>query len=142
MASMPAGMESAKKLGISEKMYSFLIPLGTLTSRNAIGMFVYIITLVTANMYGIEITLSKMFLIGIYSIILPIVIPAIPGAFIIICSSLFVSAGCPLDGLALIVAVDSIIDMFATTSTTMSTLLSTLIVAKSENQFDIEKYKS
>jgi len=142
VASIPAGMESAKKIGVSEKIYSFLIPLGTLTTRNANCLFLYIITIVTANMYGVEITLSKMFLVSIYAIILSIVIPSIPGGLIITCSSIFVSIGCPLDGLGIIIALNSVMDMFVTTSATMSTLLSTLIIAKSENQLDIEKYKS
>ena len=94
------------------------------------------------NMYGIEITLSKLFLAGFYSILLPVIIPDIPGAEIISVSSILVSINAPLDGIGVVVALISIVDIFLTLLIVISVLASTLIVAKSENQLDIEKYKN
>ena len=141
-ASIPEEMKASQKLGISEKISSFLISLGTLIGKNAFCVFLAVITLSVANMYGIEITLSKIFWVSFYSLVLPIAMPSMPGAGIIALSSIFVLVGCPLEGLAVVMCVESFTDMFHTATEVMSILVSTLIVAKSENQFDIEKYKS
>ncbi|MBR6900686.1 MAG: cation:dicarboxylase symporter family transporter [Synergistaceae bacterium] len=136
------GAKTFQKLGISEKMYSFLVPLGTITCKNCFCLFLSILTLSIANSYGIEVKLSQIFLIGFYSIFLPIAMPGIPGIGLISMSSLLVLAGCPMDGLSVVAVVDPFTDIAHTTSMVMFVLISTLIVAKSENQIDIGKYNS
>ena len=141
-AAIPDEMKTSQKLGISEKIYSFLVPLGTLICKNTLCLILSILTLSIANCYGIELTLSQIFLIGIYSIFLPMAMPGIPGILLIAMSSLLALAGCPMDGLSVVAVVDPLADMASTVSTVMLVLVSTLIVAKSENQIDIEKYNS
>ena len=141
-AAIPDGMKTAERLGISEKMYSLLIPLGTLICKNGLCLSLSVLTLSTANMYGIEVSLTKIFLIIFYSILLPLAMPGTPGVGLIALSSLFVLTGCPLDGLSFAVVIYPIRDMFSTTTIVVDTAVSTLIVAKSENQLDIEKYNS
>ncbi len=141
-AAISDGMKTSEQLGISKKIYSFLIPLGTLICKNAFCLFLSVLTLSTANMYGIEVSLTKIFLIIFYSILLPLAMPGMPGAGLIALSSLFALTGCPIDALSFAVMFDIIIDMLHTTIMVIGVLTSTLIVAKSENQFDIEKYKS
>ena len=141
-AAIPDEMKTAQKLGISEKIYSFLVPLGTLICKNTLCLILSILTISIANCYGIELTLSQIFLIGIYSIFLPMAMPGIPGILLIAMSSLLALAGCPMDGLSVVAVVDPLADMACTVSTVMLVLVSTLIVAKSENQIDIEKYNS
>ena len=141
-ASIPEEMKTSQKLGIYEKMYSFLIPLGTLIGKNAFCVFLAVVTLSVANMYGVEITLSKIFLVSFYSLVSPIAMPSMPGVGVIALSSIFVLVGCPLEGLAIEACIEPVVDMFGTALMVMGTLVSTLIVAKSEDQFDIEQYKS
>ena len=141
-ASIPEGMNTSQKLGISEKIYSFLFPLGTIICKSTLCLILSVVTLSTANIYGIELTLSKSFVICFYSILLPMTMPGIPGASIIILSSMLTFAGCPLEGVSIAVVIGPILDMIDTAIIVMGILVSTLIVAKSENQLDIEKYKS
>lgn len=141
-AAMPDGMKVSGQLGISEKMYSFLIPLGTLVSKNSLCLFISVLTLSVCNMYGIELALPKIFSIIFYSILLPMTMPGIPGLGIIALSSLFALADCPVSGLFVAVLIDPVMDMFRTVLHVLSSLTSALIIAKSENQLDIEKYKS
>ena len=141
-AAIPDEMKTAQKLGISEKMYSFLVPLGTITCKNCFCLFLSVLTLSIANCYGIEVTLSQILLIGFYSIFLPMAMPGIPSVGVIAMSSLLVLAGCPIDGLSVVALIDPIEDIIDTVSIVMLNLISTLIVAKSENEFDIKKYNS
>ncbi len=142
VASIPEGMKTAQKLGIAQKIHSFLIPLGAVVCRSTFCAFICLVTLAIANMYGIDMTSSQLFLVGLYSIILPIIIPGIPGVDIIAVSSILVSIEVPIDGIGIVAAISSIADPLSTALTVISILALTLVIAKSENMLDVEKYYS
>ena len=141
-ASIPECMKTAKNLGVSEKISSFSVPFGTIFCKNTLCLFLFLLTLITANMYGIEMTFSTILLTGFYSSVFPILVPGIPGVTIIALSSIWGLIGFPLDNIAIAVAVEPFTDMGDTLTIVLAILTSTLLVAKSENQLDIEKYKS
>ena len=68
--------------------------------------------------------------------------PGIPGSGLICLSILLTQIGVPMEALALMIGIDSLMGMFRTTTNVTGDVATTLIVAKTENMLDMDKYKS
>ena len=138
-ASVPEANKAAQELGISNKIYSFALPIGIFLSRSSMCLNTVMLIFSIANMYGIELGITQIFSIGISTII---AVTAIPGSGIIALSSILASSDVPIDGLSVVVGIYPIMDMFNIAVKMFSIMTLILIIAKSENQIDVEKYKN
>ena len=138
-ASVPEANKAAQELGISNKIYSFALPIGIFLSRSSMCLNTVMLLFSIANMYGIELGIAQIFSIGISTII---AVTAIPGSGIIALSSILASSDVPIDGLSVVVGIYPIMDMFNIAVKMFSIMTLILIIAKSENQIDVEKYKN
>ena len=139
-ATMPEMMNAAAKMGISQNIYALTIPLMTMMCNISVPMVVLISTFSLANMYGVEVSAVNMFFVLVSAVIVLPMLPSMPGAPFIAMSSFLSMIGCPVEGVAFIMAIEPI--FFGTPTNVMGVITSAMIVAKSENQLDIEKYKS
>jgi len=140
-AALPDLMTSAKEMGISSKFYPFAIPVGTSVNKHGFCMYMAVVVLSVANMYGIKITLTQLISMGISIIILIFASPATAGAGPSALSVMFAQFGMPLDLLGPIIAVSAIEDMFDAPVNCIGNVTSTLIAASGENLVDINEYK-
>ena len=142
-AVMPDAMQSLEDMGVSPKVYSFAIPFGMALSKLINPMYMFVSILSVANMYGIDIkfeTLLSMFFSIVF--IIPM-LPGIPGMMLSMMSSFFALAGCPVEGVAFIMAIDTIAGMIIKTQgNVLGVTEPALIAARQENLLDVEKYNS
>ncbi len=142
IAAIPDGMKCSEDMGVSHKIYSLSIPLGTSICKAAFPISFVVFTLSAANMYGIELSMSSMISLAFSVIVLTISTPGLPGAAVIAMSALLTQAGCPLDFLGIAISVEAIEDLFHTSTTCMGNIACTLIAADGGNLIDREKYNS
>lgn len=139
-ATIPDMMNAADKMGISRKFYPFAVPFTTSISKPIFCLYMSVIILSAANMYGLNLALSEIISLAVSIIILVIASPSVPGAGPAQLSIMFIQMGLPLDLLAPIIAVTVIEDMSETPTHCVSVITSTLLAAKSEKLLDIEEY--
>lgn len=137
-ASIPEANKAAQEMGISNQIYSFTLPLGIFFSRSSMCLNTVIFIFSIFNMYGLEIGLTEIFSIGISTIV---AVTVIPGSGVIALSSLLASSGAPIEGLSVVVGIYPIMDMFNIATKMFCIIALMLIIAKSEKQLNIEKYK-
>lgn len=139
-AAMPVSIETCKKMGISNKIVSFAIPLGSAINMDGSSLVMSIACLFMARIYGIEMTPLLLCSILFSILLLSLGAPSMAGADLAIISILIAQIGVPASAIALIMGIDTVLDMCQSMSNTTGDAAVALIVAKQENLLDIKKY--
>ncbi len=139
-AAMPFNINSCKKLGISSKVCSFSIPLGATVNMDGSCIYMAVAGLFLANVFGVKIGGAALFSMIFSIIVLSIGAPGIPGSGLICLSVLLTQLGVPAEALSLIMGIDAIMGMFRVAVNSTGDVAVSLIVAKTENLLDKEKY--
>lgn len=114
-AVMPYSIETAEqKLQIRPSIAKFVIPVGATVNMDGTALYQMVATIFLSQVFGIDIPLSTLILIAFITLGASIGTPAAPGVGIIILASILQTAGIPETGIALILGVDRILDMFRT----------------------------
>ena len=130
-----------KRLGVSEKISSFGIPLGATINMNGCAMSVIIATVMLAKMCGLEISPSDWVEIGIMTILLAAGAPGIPNTGLIVIATLITTTPIPAASLGFLIGIWNIVDRIDTASNVNGDIVTSMVVAASENELGSEVYK-
>jgi Na+/H+-dicarboxylate symporter len=130
LAALPAMIEAAReRLRAPEAITGFLLPLAASTFRagSAIGCTVGV--LFVARLYGVELGAAQLGAIVLGVVLTTFSVPGVPAGSIIVMVPILISAGVPAAATGLLIAIDTIPDMFRTTANvtgdmTVATILS------------------
>jgi len=115
MATMPVTLKTAEEsLKIDPKVSKFVIPFGTTVNMDGTALYQVIAVFFLAQLFSIELSLLSMLVIIITSLLASIGTPAVPGAGVIVLSTILVTVGIPPVGILLLISVDRILDMIRT----------------------------
>lgn len=114
-ATLPATLECAeKRLGISEEISSFVLPLGATINMDGTSIHQGVSAVFIAQAFGVDLTLGQQLTILMTAVLSSIGAAAVPGAGIIMLIIVLEAVGLDPSGLALILAVDRPLDMLRT----------------------------
>jgi len=115
MATMPVTLKTAEEdLKIDTRVSKFVIPLGTTVNMDGTALYQVIAAFFLAQLFAIELSMISMFVIIITSLLASIGTPAVPGAGVIVLSTILITVGIPPVGILLLISVDRILDMIRT----------------------------
>lgn len=116
IASLPALVEGAERgLDIPSRVTGFVLPLAVSIFKFAAPVSWTMGTAFVARFYGIPLHATDLLVVGLSAVFLAFGAPGIPrGAFLML-APLFAAIGLPVEGIGILIAVDAIPDMFATT---------------------------
>ena len=137
---MPVSIKTLEdRVGVSENTANFVVPLGANIGMNACGgIFPAMVAVLTANMFGIEITLVMALLLILTTTISSIGIAGVPGIATIAATVTLAALGLPLEGLIIVAAVDPLVDMTRTMINVTGAAVAATLVAKSEKELDMD----
>lgn len=141
-AALPVTMETMEELGVNNRVSSFTIPLGATINMDGTAIMQGVATVFIAQIYGMELTVANILTVIITATLASIGTAAVPGVGLVMLSMVLNAVGLPVEGIGLIMGVDRILDMSRTTVNVIGDCVCTLIVSKTENLFDEEKYYS
>ena len=122
-------------VGVSENIASFVAPLGSTIGLNGCGGFYpAIVAIFAANVFNVELTIYSYILIVLTAIISSIGIAGVPGSATMSTTVMLAALGLPIEALAMVIAVDSIIDMIRTATNVTGASVAALIVDKTEKR--------
>ncbi len=122
-------------VGVSENIASFVAPLGSTIGLNGCGGFYpAIVAIFAANVFNVELTIYSYILIVLTAIISSIGIAGVPGSATMSTTVMLAALGLPIEALAMVIAVDSIIDMIRTATNVTGASVSALIVDQTEKR--------
>lgn len=140
-ATIPITMETVtKKLGVHNNVSSFSVPLGATLNMDGTSIMQGVATIFIAQVFGVDLSVSD-FLVVIFTATLATLGTAgVPGAGLIMLAMVLQQVGLPVEGIALIIGVDRLLDMSRTVVNVIGDAMVSCIVAKSENSLDKNVY--
>ena len=126
-ATLPVSLKvSQEKGGVSQETASFVLPLGATVSMDGTAAYLTIAVLYIANLAGVPMTFGDQLVLGFTVVALSVGVAALPSASLVMMVVILNQAGLPVAYMAIIVAVDRILDM----ARTALNVTSDLVVAK------------
>jgi Na+/H+-dicarboxylate symporter len=114
-ATLPVTMERVQKnLGVDEDVASFVLPVGATINMDGTSLYQAVAAVFIAMAVGIELTIAQQITIVFTALLASIGAAGVPGAGIIMLVIVLKSIDVPVEGIALILGVDRILDMFRT----------------------------
>ncbi len=128
-ATLPVSMRvSQEKGGVSEESAAFVLPLGATVSMDGTAAYLSIAVLYISNLSGTVLSIGDQLLLGITVVALSVGVAALPSASLVMMVVILQQIGLPVEYLALIVAVDRILDMARTSLNVTSDMCVTKII--------------
>lgn len=129
LATLPVSLDCAEnKLGVPSPISRFVLPLAATISHDGAGIYQGASAVFVAQLYGIPLSFHELLLIVVVATLAGLATASIPsGGFINLAITLAV-LGVPLDGLAFLLGIDRIIDMFRTALNVTGQLAATVLV--------------
>lgn len=134
-ATLPVSMRVVEEMGeVDPKTASFVLPLGATVSMDGTAAYLTIAVLYIANLAGVDLSFGDQVLLGITVVALSVGVAALPSASLVMMVVILNQIGLPVEYIALIVAVDRILDMCRTSLNVTSDLVVTKIVDQYEKK--------
>ncbi|PSU51460.1 dicarboxylate/amino acid:cation symporter [Photobacterium frigidiphilum] len=142
-ATIPVTMETAtKRLGVNNKIASFTVPLGATINMDGTAIMQGVATVFIAQAFNIDLTMSDYLAVIMTATLASIGTAGVPGVGLIMLAMVLNQVGLPVEGIALIMGVDRLLDMIRTAVNITGDSVVTCIVAKSENEMDINTFNN
>jgi len=134
-ATLPVTMKMAQRnLGVSEEVASFVLPLGATINMDGTALYQAVAAVFIAQALGIPLDLSAQVTIVFVALLASIGTAAVPSAGVVMLVVILESIGVPIEGIALILGVDRLLDMCRTAANVTGDAAVAAVVAASENQ--------
>ena len=113
-ATLPVNLECAEKLGVREEVRTFVLPLGATVNMDGTSLYQAVATVFIAQAFGTDLTWAQQLTIVLTAVLASIGSAGVPGAGMVMLVIVLQSVGLESAGIALVVAVDRILDMMRT----------------------------
>lgn len=134
-ATLPLTMECVEKNAkVSNRTSSFVLPLGATVNMDGTALYECVAAMFIAQAYGLELSFGVQFTIVLVALLTSIGVAGIPAASLVAIAIILGSIGLPLEGIALILAVDRVLDMCRTAVNVYSDSCGAVIIARLEGE--------
>jgi len=135
MVTLPLTMDAVTgNSQVSKKISSFTLPIGATVNMDGTALYECVATIFIAQVYGIELSVGSQMIVVITALLASIGAASVPMSGLVMMSIILKAVGLPLEGVAIILAVDRVLDMFRTTINVLSDSVGAVVVARLEGE--------
>lgn len=140
-ATLPVTLRTVEHdLGVDNKVASFSVPLGATINMDGTAIMQGVATVFIAQAFNIEIGVMGYLMVILTATLASVGTAGVPGVGLVTLAMVLQSVGLPVEGIALIIGVDRLLDMVRTAVNITGDATVSVIVGKSENLLDVERY--
>ncbi len=130
-ATMPVTLRTAtEKVGVNPTVASMVVPLGATVNMDGTAAYQAVVVVFLAQVFGIDLSFAQLATLLAITIGASIGTPGMPGGAIAILAAILLDFGIPIEGIALILAVDRILDMCRTAVNVTGDIVTTTVVER------------
>ncbi|WP_070968999.1 dicarboxylate/amino acid:cation symporter [Vibrio sonorensis] len=140
-ATIPVTMETVKnRMGVNNRVASFTVPLGATVNMDGTAIMQGVATAFIAQAFNIDLTMTDYLMVIMTATLASVGTAGVPGVGLVMLAMVLNQVGLPLEGIALIMGVDRLLDMIRTAVNITGDSAVSVIVAKSEGAFDESRF--
>ena len=134
-ATLPLTMDRIENgAGASNRVTSFVLPLGATINMDGTALYECVAAMFIAQAYGIELGVGSQFVVVLTALLASVGAAGIPAAGLVMMSIILDAVGLPLEGIALVLAIDPLLDMCRTAVNVWSDSCGAVVIARSEGE--------
>lgn len=133
-AAFPQAMQAMEKFGVPRRIVSFVLPTGYSFNLDGSTLYLAIASVFVAQAAGIDMPLSQQLLMMLTLMLTSKGVAAVPRASLVILSGALAQFGLPLEGIAIILGVDAVMDMARTSVNLLGNCLATAVMGRWEGE--------
>lgn len=142
-ATIPMSIDTlAKKMGVSKKISSFTVPLGATINMDGTAIMQGVAVVFVAQAFGIQLGMVDYLTVIGTATLASIGTAGVPGVGLITLTMVFNAVGLPVEGIALIMGIDRILDMSRTAVNITGDAVCTTIVAKQNKMLNVDVFNN
>ena len=141
-AALPLSLESLeKRANVSERIASFVMPLGTSINHAGSALYECAGAMFIAQAYGLHLSFGQQFTVVILALLTSMGIASIPAASLVAIAVILSAVGLPPEGIGALLVLDRLLDMARTAINVFADAACTVIVARLEGEKDVLKWQ-
>ena len=138
---LPVTLETAEeRCGVSKSIAAFTLPLGATINMDGTAIMQGVAVIFISQIYGIDLSITALLTVVLTATLASIGTAGVPGVGLITLSMVLQSVGLPIEGIALIIGIDRLLDMTRTVVNITGDTVCTILISKSEGEFKEEVY--
>lgn len=141
-ATIPLTLDAMDEMGVPRKISAFTIPLGATINMDGTAIMQGCAVVFISLAYGIPLSFSDFVTVILTATLASVGTAAVPGVGLITLSMVLRSVGLPVEGIAMIMGIDRILDMLRTAVNTTGDATVTMIVAKQDGSLNVDQFNS
>ena len=140
-ATIPVTLRTVEaKMGVDNAVASFTVPLGATINMDGTAMMQGVAIVFIANVYNIDLAITDYLMVVLTATLASIGTAAVPGVGLVMLTMVLNQVGLPVEGIALIIGVDRLLDMLRTACNVTGDCAVTCIIAKTEGAMDVATF--
>jgi proton glutamate symport protein len=137
-ATLPMSLECLeKRAGVSERIASFVMPLGTSINHAGSALYECAGAMFIAQAYGLHLSFGQQFTVVTLALLTSMGVASIPAASLVAISVILSAVGLPPEGIGALLVLDRLLDMVRTATNVFADAVCTVIVARLEGERDV-----
>ena len=138
-AALPTALKRMTEFGVPKRIVSFVLPTGYSFNLDGSTLYLAIASVFVAQAAGVDMTLGQQLMMMLTLMLTTKGIAAVPRASLVILSGTLASFGLPLEGVAIILGVDELMDMARTTVNLVGNCLASAVMARWEGELKTDE---
>jgi proton glutamate symport protein len=135
-AALPKALEVMERFGVPKRIVSFVLPTGYSFNLDGSTLYLSVASIFVAQLAGIHLSIGQQLLMMLTLMVTSKGVAGVPRAALVILAAMLTTFHLPLEGAAILLGIDQLLDMGRTAVNVMGNCLATVVVARWEGEFD------
>jgi proton glutamate symport protein len=140
-AALPKSLEVMERFGVPKRIVSFVLPTGYSFNLDGSTLYLSVAAIFVAQLAGIHLSIGQQLVMMLTLMVTSKGVAGVPRASLVILAATLTTFNLPLEGAAILLGVDQLLDMGRTAVNVMGNCLATVVVARWEGEFDDERMR-
>jgi len=141
-AALPKAMEVMERFGVPKNIVAFVLPTGYSFNLDGSTLYLSLASVFVAQIAGVQLTFGQQLIMMLTLMLTSKGVAGVPRAALVVLAATLSQFGLPLEGAAILLGIDQIMDMGRTAVNVMGNCIATAVVARWEGVLDDERMRS
>ena len=141
-AALPDALDVMERFGVPKRIVAFVLPTGYSFNLDGTTLYLSLASVFVAQMAGVSLTAGQQVMMMLTLMLASKGVAGVPRGALVVLTGMLTQFGLPLEGAAILLGIDQVLDMGRTGVNVMGNCMATVVVARWEGEFDDEKMRA